>query len=120
MPSFGRHTNLVVGGALGVGLVIAFWFILPRLWFWVACTFLLYEAWTLINSEKYDTLSESVWRLSARPLVPFLFGVFTGQATETGWFTNPWMAGAWYFLMAHFFFSRVCASTKEEEESEKL
>jgi hypothetical protein len=120
MPQFGRTTNLVVGAIISTALLSAFWFLLPRPWFIAAAALLAYEGWTLVNKAEHDTISESVWRLSIRPLVPFLFGAFTGWATEAGYFDVPWVAGAWYFLMAHFFFSRVCSTTKEEEESEKI
>lgn len=35
---------------------------------------LLYEGYTLVNGEKQDTISERVWRVSKRPMVPFLAG----------------------------------------------
>lgn len=41
---------------------------------------LVYEAWTLVNSEAKDTISERTWRASAkRPLVPFLLGALMGH-----------------------------------------
>ena len=40
----------------------------------------LYEAYTLFNKTPGDTLSESVWEISAkRPLVPLALGLVTGH-----------------------------------------
>jgi len=39
----------------------------------------VYEAYALINSKSGDTISEIVWHLSQRPLVPFLFGLLCGH-----------------------------------------
>lgn len=39
-----------------------------------------YEIYTLTNKEEDDTLSESIWRATAKqPLVPFLAGVLMGH-----------------------------------------
>lgn len=39
-----------------------------------------YEIWTLTNKKKNDTLSESVWKASAKvPLVPYAIGLLTGH-----------------------------------------
>lgn len=35
---------------------------------------LIYEGYTLVNNERDDTISETVWRASRRPLVPFALG----------------------------------------------
>lgn len=41
---------------------------------------LAYEIYTLTNDEPEDTLSEGVWRATARqPLVPFLGGLLAGH-----------------------------------------
>lgn len=47
--------------------------------FGVIALLLLYEGWTLINGTPNDTISESIWRLADRPLVPFLFGFLMGH-----------------------------------------
>ena len=39
----------------------------------------LYEAITLFNKSSGDTISEIIWYLSKRPLVPFLFGLLMGH-----------------------------------------
>ena len=53
---------------------------------------LAYEVYTLANAKKKDTISESIWRYSRRPLIPFVIGalashfVWQGQNTyETYW-----------------------------------
>jgi len=40
---------------------------------------LAYEGVTLFNSRDGDTISEIIWYLSKRPLVPFLFGLLMGH-----------------------------------------
>ena len=47
---------------------------------------LLYEAYALSNTIPGDTLSESVWKASRRPIVPLLAGLLAG----------------------HFFWQRIC------------
>lgn len=46
----------------------------------------IYEVWTLVNHTPNDTISETVWKGSKRPLIPFLAGM----------------------LMGHWFWTRVC------------
>jgi hypothetical protein len=51
-----------------------------------------YEAWTLSNKVKDDTLSEAAWDIiSERPLVPFIAGGLTGHfiagSRKTTWMT---------------------------------
>lgn len=59
----------------------------PRTWvFWVLCAALLaYEFYALATPGADDTISEIVWGLSSRPLIPFVLG----------------------FLMGHFFWQRT-------------
>jgi len=39
-----------------------------------------WEAWTLMNERKADTISESVWRaVRKQPLIPFLLGLLMGH-----------------------------------------
>ncbi len=45
----------------------------------------LYEAVALLNSKSGDTISEIVWHLSQRPLVPFLFGLLCGHFFWQEW-----------------------------------
>jgi len=100
----GGYTNLVVGGVIGAALLYLT-FTLAGLWWGLGLSLLLlYEGWTLINQFPEDTISESIWRLSVRPMVPWLFGVATGWAIQSGFLHNPWLIGAWLFLNGHFFF----------------
>lgn len=39
----------------------------------------IYEVWALTNRRQGDTISEIVWRLARRPIVPFLFGLLMGH-----------------------------------------
>jgi len=45
---------------------------------------LAYEMYTLVNSKPKDTISESMWRASKRPLVPFALGMLTGHFVWQG------------------------------------
>lgn len=38
-----------------------------------------YEIYALANKRPGDTLSEAFWKLSRRPLIPFLLGVIVGH-----------------------------------------
>ena len=40
---------------------------------------LVYEGVAVYTKRDGDTISEIVWYLSARPLVPFLFGLLMGH-----------------------------------------
>lgn len=39
----------------------------------------LYEFYAIGSSARGDTISEVVWRISERPLVPFAFGLLMGH-----------------------------------------
>ena len=55
----------------------------PEWIFWALVAGLfIFEAWALRSPAQGDTISEIIWRLSNRPLIPFALG----------------------FLMGHFFF----------------
>lgn len=45
----------------------------------LASGLVIYEAITLFNKSSGDTISEIIWYLSKRPLVPFLFGLLMGH-----------------------------------------
>ena len=48
--------------------------------FWVLTAGLLvYEAWAVFNREVGDTISEIIWGLAKRPIVPFVFGLVMGH-----------------------------------------
>ena len=50
-------------------------------WIFVVIVFgmLVYEGITLFNKVDGDTISEIIWALSKRPLVPFAFGMLMGH-----------------------------------------
>jgi hypothetical protein len=102
----------VVPVLLGGGLMGAFYKLLSLPWFIFVAVLMAVEAWTLVNKYAGDTLSETVWALNARPLVPFLFAVFATLLLERGVIPSTpeglWIAFALGGLMAHFFFSRHC------------
>jgi hypothetical protein len=39
----------------------------------------IYEIYAVKSTASGDTISEVVWKLSKRPMVPFLFGVLCGH-----------------------------------------
>ena len=42
--------------------------------------YLVWESWALVNKRKYDTISETVWKVvKRRPLVPFAIGMLMGH-----------------------------------------
>ena len=97
-------TQKVVLGIMGATLIAVIWILLP---WWAAIPLTLitcYEAWTLVNEYEGDTISEILWGLSSRPIVPWLFGVATGWAITAGYFNNPWVAVSVGFLQGHFWF----------------
>lgn len=47
-------------------------------WFLVVALF-AYETLALGNHREGDTISEIIWRISKRPLVPFGFGFLMGH-----------------------------------------
>jgi len=51
------------------------WTLLDPVWFAFCAALLLLESWTLVNRYAGDTISEVVWYLNARPVVPFAFGL---------------------------------------------
>lgn len=40
---------------------------------------LAWEGYTLVNNDRDDTISETIWRASHRPLVPLLGGMFAAH-----------------------------------------
>jgi hypothetical protein len=51
-----------------------------------------------------------------RPMVPWIFGVGCGWALATGFVSDPYLIGAIFFLMGHFFFQRHRNGKKIEEK----
>ena len=103
-----KLSDLIVGGTIGAGLLYLIWSIVGFQAATAFTIYLIYEAYTIINSFPEDTLSESIWRLAARPLVPWLFGAATMYAIMAGHF-GPDIRAALLavgigFLEGHFFF----------------
>lgn len=103
-------TKIIVGAFIGSGLVWAFYRILDVEWFLVALLLLAVEVWSFFNPYEHDTISEVVWGLSERPLVPLLFGVALGWAITSG-FIPVTIEGLWISvflgtIMGHFFWQR--------------
>lgn len=103
-----KLSDLIVGGTVGAAILYLIWSIVG---FQAALGFtlyLIYEGYTLINHFPEDTLSESVWRLAVRPLIPWLFGAATMYAIMAGHFgPDPraaMLAVGIGFLEGHFFF----------------
>lgn len=113
-------TKLVVGGLIGLALSTAFLYLLDWRWALVAVVVLSYEGWTLINDHKGDTISEVLWVLAARPMVPWLFGVATGWAITSGFIpasvNGVWIALSWGFLQGHFWFQRKRPAREQMKE----
>lgn len=100
----------VVGGVLGLALLAFFWLVLEPAWAAAASLLLAYEAWTFGNRYRNDTLSEVVWVLVRRPLVPFILGAGSVALIAHG-IVRPSVQGlyvalAYGVLMGHFVFQR--------------
>jgi len=99
-------TQKVVLGIMGAAILVMAWSLLPIWWAIGVTAILAYEGWTLINKYENDTISEILWGLSTRPIVPWLFGVATGWALATGYVSDPWLILALGFLQGHFWFQQ--------------
>lgn len=100
----------VVPALIGVGLLAFMWFILTWQWLVGLGFVLAYEAWTLVNGYRNDTISEVVWQLVKRPLVPFLLGGGCVGLISHG-VIRPTMEGLYValavgVLAGHFVFQR--------------
>lgn len=99
--------KIVVGAVIAAGLIAAFYNILSVGWFVFGLALLAVEAWAFFNPYSHDTISEVVWALSERPLVPLIFGTATGWAVTSG-FIPVTIEGLWIALivgtvLGHFF-----------------
>lgn len=98
-----KLTLLFVGLMMFAALVAIFAQVVPmeRLVWWIGAG--LFEGWTILNHRKADTISEAIWEMSTRPLVPWLFGA----ATVLGYYwipdIHPIELGAWLGMQGHFF-----------------
>lgn len=93
---------MVVGALIGGGTAVAFFYLLPLAWF-VGCLVLLaYEGFTLVDSQANNTISEAVWVLASRPLVPLLTGIAVGWALHAG-YLSVYVSFGLGMLAGHFF-----------------
>ena len=110
--------KIIVGAVIAAGLVAAFYHILPWGWFLFGCGLLAVEAWAFFNPYAHDTISEVIWALSERPLVPLIFGVGTGWAVTSG-FIPATVEGLWVSLcvgclLGHFFWQQEIDQSEDE------
>jgi hypothetical protein len=105
-PASKSPTQKVVLGIMGLALVIMAFKLAGPLWGLGLTVILAYEGWTLMNDYKNDTISEILWGLSTRPIVPWLFGVATGWALTSGFVSDVWLVLALGFLQGHFWFQQ--------------
>lgn len=106
-----KLSDVIVGLTIGVAVALYAWWVLPLWALALVLLYLVYEGYTLVNPYCADTLSESVWRLSKRPLVPWLFGVAYGMGLASGVIADPYLASALCFLQGHFFFQQYGRET---------
>lgn len=104
-------TKFVVIGGLLAAFGWIMWTLLDPAWFAFCAALLLLETWTLANAYAGDTISEVVWALNKRPVVPFAFGLaaaslLSGVIPHSG--KGVWIAFLLGGLFGHFFFSRQC------------
>lgn len=103
--------KIVVGGAIGIALAAAFYHILPLGWLIVALALLAVEVWSFFNPYAHDTISEVVWALSDRPLVPLLFGAAVAWAITSGFIPangeGMWVSLFLGVILGHFFWQRA-------------
>lgn len=96
----------MVGAVLGAALLfLTFYLAGPKVGA-VLCGLLLYEGFTLIDRYQANTISESIWRLASRPLLPWVFGLGVGWAVTSGAVREPWLVLVAGLLMGHFFWQR--------------
>ena len=119
-------TKLIVGGVIGIGILAYVWIAPIYLWLKVVFAILgIWEAWTLINKDKEDTISEAIAELAGMTqLIPLLFGAVYGYALGAGLIVDPIVASALAGLLAHFFFSmkqrqvEVAIEAAKQEENQ--
>lgn len=101
----------VVGGVLAAGVLVFMAFILTWPWFLALAVLLAYEIWTFGNRYANDTISEVVWELVKRPLVPFMLGAGAVALLAHG-IVKPNIEGLYVSLavgmiMGHFVWQRA-------------
>lgn len=117
-------TPKVLAGVMAAAVIYTAWHIFVWQFAVIATVVAIYEAWTFVNKYENDSLSEGMWWLSARPLVPFAFGLACAWAIESHLIADT-HAGVWsaFFvggLCAHFFFESQAVYEKQREEDLKI
>lgn len=108
MPLKQSPTQMVVGGLIGVGLLVVAFKVAGWVGGAILAALLIYEAWTLVNAYPNDTISEIVWELNERPIVPFIFGAAYAYGIQSGSLSNPWLIASLGFVLGHLFFPKKC------------
>lgn len=107
-PQRKSPTFLFVGAIIAAALGYVAWNLFSLGWFIAIMVLLAWEAWTFFNSYLHDTISEILWVLAKRPLVPFIFGAGTDALISHGvipvTMEGLYIAVVVGFLMGHFFF----------------
>lgn len=98
-----RITNTVVGAVIGSALAYVAWRVADTYLGGFLILALAYEGFTLVDRYPNNTISETMWRFAALPMVPWIFGVATGWAIQANYLLNPWLILAIGFLEGHFF-----------------
>jgi len=107
MKSFNESPmQKVVLGLIGLVLVFVAFELAGMKWGLILTGLLMLEGWALVNRYRNDTISEVLWGLSDRPIVPWMFGVGTGWTIQSGFVTDPWLILVMGFLQGHFWFQR--------------
>ena len=106
-PQTSSPTMRVVCTLIGAVLVWTTYGITNIPVFVILVCILAYEGWTLINGYENDTISEIMWILSKRPMVPCLFGMGAAWLIQTGNLNNPWLIFFTGGLFGHFFFQKA-------------
>jgi hypothetical protein len=108
MPLKQSPTQILVGSIIGLALCVAAWYAAGPEIAAILVGLLIYEGWTLVNKFPKDTISEIIWGLAERPMVPFIFGVGCGWLLFESPFAgeHAFFIMAVGFLMGHFFFQR--------------
>lgn len=107
LPATSSPTMRVVCAAIGIAILVATYNIVSLGWFVILAVLLAYEGWTLTNNYEGDTISEMMWVLAKRPMVPCIFGMAAAWAVATGYVTNPWVILLGGGLYGHFFFQKA-------------
>lgn len=97
-----RTTQAFVGLVLAVAGVWSLFMLTTGWWPWVLLVILGFEGWTIFNRTPADTISEIIWQLAERPILPLLSGVAVGHFIPT---EELWVVGLGV-LLGHFFWQR--------------